>query len=193
MHLRPTSYLLLGMLRVGAASGYAIKKTIEQSTQFFCPTSPAQVYPELDRLEEAGLVARRDASRGARRRSDFTLTADGREALRRWLKSSREEPMQIRMSGMLRLFLADALDPEEQRELVQRLAQRSRDGASHLRTEILPVAERLADRGPRFPHVAAQFGADMWQFAAEWLERLDAEIAARGPVEDGADGNDAAW
>jgi DNA-binding PadR family transcriptional regulator len=42
---------MLGMLRLGARSGYAIKKTADLSTKYFWPTSLAQVYPELARLE----------------------------------------------------------------------------------------------------------------------------------------------
>src|SRR5438067_8476670 len=60
MKLGPSAYLLLGMLRTGASSGYAIKKLADVSTRFFWPTSLAAVYPELARLERGGLVRRRD-------------------------------------------------------------------------------------------------------------------------------------
>src|SRR5207248_9293619 len=49
MKLRPPSYLMLGMVRLGAKSGYAIKKATDVSTRVFWPTSLAQVYPELAR------------------------------------------------------------------------------------------------------------------------------------------------
>ena len=65
--LKPPAYLMLGMLRLGASSGYAIKKAADVSTRFFWPTSLAQVYPELARLEREGLVTRRDDAHGARR------------------------------------------------------------------------------------------------------------------------------
>lgn len=51
MKLTPPSFLTLGMIRLGARSGYAIKKAADMSTRFFWPTSLAQVYPELARLE----------------------------------------------------------------------------------------------------------------------------------------------
>ena len=68
MKLRPVSYLLLGMVRLGATSGYAIKKAADFSTRAFWPTSLAQVYPELARLEQEGLLVRREDPRGARAR-----------------------------------------------------------------------------------------------------------------------------
>ena len=107
--LKPPAYLMLGMLRLGASSGYAIKKAADVSTRFFWPTSLAQVYPELARLEREGLVTRRDDSHGARARSAYQVTDRGDAALLAWLRSTHEAPLQLRDEGVLRLFLADAL------------------------------------------------------------------------------------
>ena len=51
MRLKPSAYLMLGMLRAGVGTGYAIKRAVDQSTRFFWSTSFAQVYPELAHLE----------------------------------------------------------------------------------------------------------------------------------------------
>src|SRR5437763_10950644 len=112
MKLRPPSYLMLGMVRLGARSGYAIKKATDVSTRAFWPTSLAQVYPELARLEEAGLVQRREDPHGRRARSAYEITKEGERALLAWLGSTREAPLQFRDEGVLRLFLADALPGE---------------------------------------------------------------------------------
>jgi DNA-binding PadR family transcriptional regulator len=88
MKLRTPSYLVLGMLRLGARSGYAIKKATDVSTRFFWPTSLAQVYPELDRLERSGYVERREDPHGARARSAYEVTQAGEEALLAWLRTS---------------------------------------------------------------------------------------------------------
>jgi len=53
VELKPPAYLMLGMVRLGARSGYAIKRAADASTRFFWPTSLAQVYPALGRLEAA--------------------------------------------------------------------------------------------------------------------------------------------
>ena len=62
MKLGPSAYLLLGMLRTGASSGYAIKKLADVSTRFFWPTSLAAVYPELARLEREVDLAKATAA-----------------------------------------------------------------------------------------------------------------------------------
>ena len=105
----PTSYLVLGMVRLGVSSGYAIKKIADQSTQNFWPTSLALIYPELARLEEGGLLNRRSDPQGRRARSAYTITERGEVARTAWLRAEKVAAVQIRDEAMLKLFMADAL------------------------------------------------------------------------------------
>lgn len=178
MRLKPPAYLLLGMLRLGATSGYAIKKAADVSTRMFWPTSLAQVYPELARLEHQGLVSRRDDSHGARARSAYEITPEGEAALLAWLRSEREAPVQLRDEGLLRLFFADALPGEDQLTLVRRLRQRAQNVAAYMQAQGVPSAQARELHGARFPALAARFGADLWAFTEEWLAKLEAELAA---------------
>ena len=170
---------MLGMLRLGARSGYAIKKATDVSTRSFWPTSLAQVYPELARLERAGLVTRREDPQGARARSAYEITAKGEAALLAWLRSTHEAPLQFRDEGVLRLFFADALPRDDQLALVQRLRERANSAKSQMRDEIVPLAEALEQSGTRFPAVVAHLGADMYSHAEEWLARLEAQLRRR--------------
>jgi DNA-binding PadR family transcriptional regulator len=177
MPLKRSAYLVLGMLRFGAGSGYAVKKAADISARFFWTTSLAQIYPDLAHLEDQGFVTRRDEPRGARPRFLYTVTRKGEEALLRWLTSTREASPQYRDEGVLRLFFADALLPEQQLALVRRLGVRARRGEQQIREEIVPAAEAMAaNNGPRFPGITAHFGADLFGFSADWLERLEREL-----------------
>ena len=176
MKLKPPSYLMLGMLRLGARSGYAIKKATDVSTRAFWPTSLAQVYPELARLERHGFVTRRDDPHGARTRSAYEITDKGEAALLAWLRSTREGPLQFRDEGVLRLFFADALPDEDQLALVRRLRERAREAKTHMRQEIVPLAEALEQDGTRYPAVVAHLGADMYAYAERWLARLEGRL-----------------
>jgi PadR family transcriptional regulator, regulatory protein AphA len=171
--LRPSSYLVLGMLRLGVSSGYAIKQAADVSTRFFCPTSLAQVYPELAHLEREGLVRRRDDSHGGRARHAYELTSKGESILLRWLRSEHHAPTQLRDEGVLRLFFADALQAEDQRALVRRLRERARAAKAHMRAEILPLAEAAEKEGVGYPAVVARLGADSYAYAERWLARLE--------------------
>src|ERR1700760_4077451 len=143
----PTSYLVLGMVRLGVSSGYAIKKAADGSTQNFWPISLALVYPELARLEDGGLLRRRRQPQGGRARSAYTITARGERALGAWLRSPKVAPVQIRDEAMLKLFLADALGKEDQIALVRGLRERNRERKQALAEEAVPRAEALEAQG----------------------------------------------
>lgn len=167
---------MLGMVQLGARSGYAIKKAADASTRFFWSTSLAQVYPELARLAEGGLLIRRNDPNGSRERYAYEVTEDGAEALRAWLISTHEAPTQFRDEGVLRLFLADALTPEDQLALVRRLRRRAHAASTHMREEILPLAEVLHANDTRYPALVARLGADTYAYAEQWLAQLESEL-----------------
>jgi DNA-binding PadR family transcriptional regulator len=171
--LSPTSYLVLGMVRLGVRSGYAIKKVADGSTQNFWPISLALVYPELARLDGAGLLKRRSDPRGGRARSAYTITAKGERALVAWLRSPKVAPIQIRDEAMLKLFLADALDEEEQLALVGTLRDRNRERRRAIEAEAVPRAEALETQGIRYVAAAARLSADLLRYAEGWLGRLE--------------------
>ncbi|HEX4306720.1 MAG TPA: PadR family transcriptional regulator [Solirubrobacterales bacterium] len=176
MKLRPASHLILGMVRLGAGSGYAIKKAADVSTRFFWPMSLAQVYPELGRLEQAGLLSRTEDSAGGRERFAYELTAEGEEALLTWMRSPREGETQFRDEGILRLFFADGLPREDQLALVRRLRERARDGRDRTREEIIPLADALESNGLHFPARVARLRAETYASTEHWLAELEAEL-----------------
>src|SRR5207244_4313752 len=104
------AYVVLGMLRLGARSGYEIKQAVELSIRFFWTISQAQIYPSLELLERAGLVHGRSEPQGRRPRRVFEITQAGEAALEDWLRSEEPMPFELRDIGLLKLFFADALD-----------------------------------------------------------------------------------
>ncbi len=178
MRLKPGSYLILGMLDSGISTGYAIKRAVDRSTRFFWAASLAQVYPELAALEQGGYIIGTDAPRGARPRRVYRLTDKGREALQEWLRSERVPDFEQRDEGLLRVFFADALPPEEALQLVRRLRVRAEEIDRHFQAEILPLAERVPGR---FRLSVAREGADYFAWRAAWFRNLEAELAGEVP------------
>jgi DNA-binding PadR family transcriptional regulator len=179
MKLKPISYLVLGMLRLGATSGYAIKKAADAATNSIWPVSLAQVYPELARLEQHGFVTKSEDPHGARKRSAFRLTEKGEEALLTWLRSSHEAPFQVRIEGMLRFFFADALPKKDQIALAQAAQERLRDYRAHMYDKDLRGAvEDFEEGGIRAPVLAGLFGEALLQRGEEWLAQLAAMMKA---------------
>lgn len=184
MKLRTISYLVLGMVRFGATSGYAIKKGADAGVSAFWPISLAQVYPELAKLEEAGLLTRDDDSHGARSKARYTLTEKGEGALLTWLRSPREDPPTLRFEGMLRAFFADALPKHDQLELLRRQRRQVITVKEHLFDGDLRAAAKAIDAGHmRYPILLGDWGEDVLDFTYEWLGRLEVKLEAEVAAE----------
>ena len=69
MEVTPTGYVILGMLGWRSMSGYEIKSLVDHSTRLFWAASYSQIYPELRRLADAGLIAGEAKPQGGRKRN----------------------------------------------------------------------------------------------------------------------------
>ena len=105
MDLSATAYVILGMVSREPRSGYEIKALVDKTTRFFWAASYGQIYPELKRLSEAGLIEGSDASQGDRKRTVFAITADGEAELKDWLRKP-PQTAEMREEGLLKLFFA---------------------------------------------------------------------------------------
>jgi DNA-binding PadR family transcriptional regulator len=175
MELSATGKVILGMLAARPRSGYEIKQLVDSSARFFWAASYGQIYPELKKLEKAGLITGGDSSTGARQRTTFELTAEGRRAAREWIEEP-PEVLEMRDEGLLKLFFAGAIDPKRAAEVARERATISRTKAAQLRA-IAQQIERTgspegidaeADAGSL---TVLRYGIEMSEWTAEWFER----------------------
>ena len=103
-------YALLGSLADQPRTGYALLKHFEQSLAYAWPASHSQIYPELARLLEAGLIEQTEA--GARNSKTYAVTAAGLDEVRRWLRETSAD-RRVRSEAALRGFFLWLLDPAE--------------------------------------------------------------------------------
>ncbi len=172
--LNHTAIVLLGMLGGGPKSGYDVKALVDKSTRFFWSASYGQIYPQLRELESAGLVRGQSGARGGRARTVYELTAEGREALREWLTSSRELTHEIRDEGILKLFFSDALEPDERLANVRAMRERYEALARRLHDEI----ELAAETAPgTFALRTARLGHGLYEWLAAWCAEAEEELA----------------
>ena len=183
MALKPSSYVILGLVHGGVSSGYAIKRFVEeQRMDLFWATTFAQVYPELAHLEEAGCLRHREDPQGGRRRRVYTLTEKGERALLSWLRSSRIPPRELRDEGLLRLAFADHLPRDDAIALVRRVRGRSEEAEREFREEIIPKGEALLAADVRFPVEICRMAAAYHASVVEHLTRLEADLRDEGPT-----------
>jgi PadR family transcriptional regulator, regulatory protein AphA len=174
--LSPTAKVILCFLRFRPRSGYDVKSAVEISTRFFWGASFGQIYPELRRLEQAGLVE--VESEGGRGRKVYRLTAAGEAALREWF-SSDDDLFQYRDEGLLRLFFSDFTDSETALLNVRRMREWREEAVAFFRGQIEPHAQEDVELGYRFPQRALEFGIVMLEAQAHWLAGLEGELTAR--------------
>ena len=178
MELAKTGYVVLGMLARGMRTGYDIKRLVDVSTRFFWAASYGQIYPELSKLEEAGLVQGEREPPGGRRRKEYELTPAGREALHEWLTSEGPLHLELRHEGLLKLFFADELSPDERRELLGRVRAEHESTLGLFRSLEPDVRSACAAKGEEQPLAVLQFGIAYHELFAGWCRERERELEA---------------
>jgi PadR family transcriptional regulator, regulatory protein AphA len=158
--------VILGMLSFRPRSGYDIKTVVDRSTRFFWAASYGQIYPELRRLEDEGLIEGEDAPSGGRNRRVYKLTKAGRDALREWLFGSTVT-IELRDESLLRLFFADVLPREGALELLE-----GRKKGHEEFLQVLRDIERLpGGKDPDFVDLVLRWGIEFNEWGAQWCEK----------------------
>ena len=173
------------MIRVkGRRTGYEIKRLAEVSTRFFWAASPGQIYPELKRLEAAGLLTRSEEPRGGRARKAYAVTEQGEHALHEWLTQSSTPSFELRNEGLLKLFFADALAPEQQLEVVRAMRAQHEAILDGIRRATPPYRP---DR--KFGYITWLYGLGLHGWVVDWCKQVECDLA-EGRVPQGPEGSD---
>jgi DNA-binding PadR family transcriptional regulator len=175
MELNSVAKVILGLLSREDLSGYDIKLEVDESTRFFWAASYGQIYPELKRLEEDGLIEGVASPQGGRRRTVYRITEKGRGALTSWITDTGST-VELRHEGLLKLFFADSLGSVEERAAVlEEIAAVHRRQVKELELIECEVAldEGEADPGrqPGTPEFVLRFGLDFHRWVVAWCER----------------------
>jgi DNA-binding PadR family transcriptional regulator len=171
LELTPTARVILGMLKLGARTGYEIKTVTDVSTRFFWGASYGQIYPELRRLEAAGLVESEDDAKGGLPRRAYRLTPAGETAFHDWLVSGSPLEYAVRDEGLLKVFFGDLGAEGELLENVRRLRRDHEERLGHFR-EIEQGVTR-DDSTVR----ALEYGIAFLQWNVRWWRRVERELS----------------
>ncbi|GAA2746361.1 PadR family transcriptional regulator [Kitasatospora cinereorecta] len=130
---------LMAALLDGEASGYDLAKGFDASVANYWTATPQQLYRELDRMEDEGLVAARVVEQERRpNKRLFSLTAAGRAALHAYTAEPPARPTAIRDELLVKVRCLDDGDSAAVRvAIAERVA---------LATDKLARYERLRTR-----------------------------------------------
>jgi PadR family transcriptional regulator AphA len=162
-------HAILGLLTVEPATGYDLTQRFDKSLANAWHASHSQIYPELARLDEEGMVE--VVGEGPRRSRTWAVTDVGREELRRWMTETEPTRTQ-RNQTAVRWFLVSLLEPADQRTVLARELAFSTEEIARLRE----IAARLdAMPGPVPFRATVDLGLRINAVMQDWLrEQLEA-------------------
>lgn len=162
------AYVILGFLAKSDTplSGYDIKQWVDSSVRFFFAASFGQIYPELKKLESAGLVEGAPNATGGRARTEYTITQSGQEVLREWLLQS-ENRLEMRDQGILRLFFSGDLTKQER---IAKLEALKADRVESLAT-LQEVHANTREVISEMPDLVLDYGLGLHQYVIDWCDR----------------------
>jgi DNA-binding PadR family transcriptional regulator len=171
-----TAYALLGLLTFGdpAVTGYELKQRADITMRFYW-TSPAmsQIYTELGRLAEHGLVVTVGSGRGTR----YKISAEGRRALRAWM---HEQPAGFpvwKHPVALRLINGHVSTPAQLTDMLRDYLDEVRLARADLR-QVRTMLEGAdgPDDEYRYPALVADWGLAHFDSERRITERLIARL-----------------
>lgn len=125
-------HALLGLLADRPTTGYDLARRLRRPVGYFWAAGHSQIYPELARLEESGLVLHEVVEgAGPRLTKRYGLTAAGRRALRFWLLSTSPDVDEREI--LLRVYLLFTLSPAEAATVVAAVREHHRLTLEHYR------------------------------------------------------------
>jgi DNA-binding PadR family transcriptional regulator len=152
-------YALLGVLEARPMTGYELAQFFDESTSWVWSAPHSNIYPQLRKMEEEGLLSSRTEIRGERlERTVYSISKKGIEELRRWVTSdpgavNQRDPL------FLRAVFFDMTDPAEAEDMLEQFIERENDLVKQwqehrdalLRKDTPLIRERL-QRRPRGEH-----------------------------------------
>lgn len=179
---------ILACLTERPMTGYELAKTFDSSIGFFWKADHQQIYRELSRLRDRGHIQGREVVQsGKPNKLVYTLTPEGRAALRHWA-ARPSSPSSIKDDLLVRLYALDSIDIDPLRDDLMARLEHHRDRCSRY--------ERILTK--RFPHGVAP-AADMGKLlllrmglrhernVAEWCEEALDTLSALSAGSHGAD------
>jgi DNA-binding PadR family transcriptional regulator len=180
-----TTYAVLGLLSLHQElSGYEIRRRAQNFRFFYWSPAQSQIYAELRRLLDLGLVEARDVEQqGKPDKRLYKINERGLTELSRWLNEGAVEPPVLKHSVALRLFFGHMAKPGRLKEVLEdfiRDTERTLEDLTHVR-ESIKDNPRL-----RYPALVALWGLHYYQAEAntarEMLEHIQAQETEQLPA-----------
>ncbi|MFI9505328.1 PadR family transcriptional regulator [Nocardia sp. NPDC052566] len=166
---------LLGMLADRPASGYDLLQRFKTSLANVWPATQSQIYTELTKLADTGLIVVREE--GARGRKEYALTDEGRTQLREWLTETKPKRVQ-RNEMLLRVFFLGVVSQAQARDYFTGIET----GTAKAQAELAELEARIEwddDDFSLYGRIAMEWGQRFYAMNQQWAQWALDEMAER--------------
>jgi Predicted transcriptional regulators len=145
--MRELKYAILGLADCSPVTGYDITKCFNASLSKFWDAKHSQIYPELHRLLEEGLVEYQVTIQGEKmEKKVYSITEKGREELLEWLRKDSDIMAVPKDTFRLRLYFGDRLTREELTETLNRQYAKRKSRFLYLESRKQATSEAAQDK-----------------------------------------------
>ena len=169
-------YGLLGLLRYQDSTGYDLTKIFEDSLNNFWHAQSAQIYRELDRMEQKGWVVSKNIVQNKRpNKRLYSITEEGCVALDKWLCEGTLEFEHPHEQFLMRVFFG-ANAPDVTLALLKACRDMFLDAAKTYPKRIQANIDRYAteiqggEKSRLYWQMTLDFGVMQTQAAAKWAQ-----------------------
>jgi DNA-binding PadR family transcriptional regulator len=167
-------YAILGLLQYTDMHGYRIKEHIERNFGHMWSINFGQIYPNLKKLKNDGLVEMTEMPQNGEKgppRKLYSITVKGKEAFADWLSISPEKPMLLRDPFLMKFVFFGFGDSKRSLEIIDEQIQRYKADLNRREKNL----ERWGKNGT-YVRLTAELGASLNEMFLKWLEHSKQEI-----------------
>jgi DNA-binding PadR family transcriptional regulator len=175
-------YAILALLARQPATGYELSARAGRPLGYFWAARHSQVYPELERLLEAGFVRfARAAGPGPRDKKVYSLTGAGLASLRAWVIQP-PRPAPGRDDLLLKAYAAWTADPADAGHLFASQIGRHQDRLAQYEQDWRQIESRHGNGPPPASHpevgsyATLNYGIGYERHRIAWLEWMSQQL-----------------
>ena len=180
--MRTLKYAILGLINRKPLTGYDITKEFNSGLVDFWYAKHSQIYPELKKLTDEGLISYKIIIQGEKlEKKLYTISEKGRICLQKWL--AKDEPLEPTPKDVFRLkaFFCDEMDSYTLSRQFQSTLIKYSERLEYLETcmiELLKKKDVSKVSSPEFGDYIVLKGAIMREKTyIEWLKGCIKEIS----------------
>lgn len=162
--------VILGLLSHEELTGYEIKKRMDTTLKYFWGASYGSIYPALNDLVHRGLATKRNGSENRRSKLIYTITEEGREYLKEWLKVPAEKD-ELRYETLLKLFFGSEQGELQAISHIQAFQEKIEKEMPYLLKAQKMLQECVnEDAAHKYYLLTVEFGIQTYRAYLEWCE-----------------------